>query len=267
MLSLSKCCVTYKPAPTSPIIGSGVESLGQKGATELSKFGKSGWYKASIIASGGLSGGISSKIAGGSFMSGFRQGLMSGGLNHVATMVEAPLAELAGGGKDKATIYIETDGLGHVYVEIGGTVYSYGRYDGSYSPLMGEYGPVGPGVLLKLDGDKALNFIAERTATKPTSAYSVEVDGSKVKAYYDKLYNAGKPLQKKEGYYKYGRVVDTYYVAGPYGNNCTTIAYKALNYGGANIGASQTPTGMNYDFRQSGYIKRGYNPGLSGPKR
>ena len=35
-------------------------------------------------------------------------------------MVDAPMAELAVGGKDKATIYIENDGLGRVDVEIGG---------------------------------------------------------------------------------------------------------------------------------------------------
>lgn len=58
-------------------------------------------------------------------------------------------------------------------------VYSYGRYDGSYSTLMGDSGPVGSGVLLTLERNKALNFIAERTATKPTSPYSVEVDGAK----------------------------------------------------------------------------------------
>lgn len=53
-------------------------------------------------------------------MSAFRQDLMSVGLNHVANMVDAPMAELAVGGKDKATIYIENDGLGRVDVEIGG---------------------------------------------------------------------------------------------------------------------------------------------------
>lgn len=225
------------------------------------------YMKATMIAAGGLSGGIGATIAGGDFWKGMRQGLITSGLNHLAHMIDSPFADYADGGKDKATVYIETDGLGHVYVEIGGTVYSYGRYDGSYSPFMGEYGLVGNGVLLKLEGDKALNFIAERTAKNPTSTYSVEVDGAKVKAYYDKLYNAGKPLQGKDGYYKYGRVVNTYNLVGPGGNNCTTLTYKALNYGGANIGASQTPAGMNYDFRQAEYIKRGYNPGLWGPKQ
>ncbi|MGB6084376.1 hypothetical protein [Moheibacter sp.] len=39
------------------------------------------------IAVGGLSGGLSSAIAGGKFSAGFRQGLITSGLNHVAHSV------------------------------------------------------------------------------------------------------------------------------------------------------------------------------------
>jgi hypothetical protein len=48
-----------------------------------------------------------------------------------------------------AKVYVENDGIGHVYIEVNGTVFSYGRYDGSYSPSSGAFGPVGPGVLNK----------------------------------------------------------------------------------------------------------------------
>ncbi|MGA9212529.1 hypothetical protein [Kaistella sp.] len=37
-----------------------------------------------MLTSGGLSGGISSTIAGGNFWQGMRQGLITSGLNHVA---------------------------------------------------------------------------------------------------------------------------------------------------------------------------------------
>lgn len=37
-----------------------------------------------MIAAGGLSGGLSSTIAGGNFWKGFRQGVITSGLNHVA---------------------------------------------------------------------------------------------------------------------------------------------------------------------------------------
>ncbi|THD29700.1 MAG: hypothetical protein DI588_18450 [Flavobacterium johnsoniae] len=39
-----------------------------------------------MIAAGGLSGGLSSTIAGGKFIDGFRQGVITSGLNHVAHM-------------------------------------------------------------------------------------------------------------------------------------------------------------------------------------
>ena len=47
------------------------------------KFGRD-YMKAAMIASGGLGGGISSTIAGGNFWDGFRQGIITSGLNHVA---------------------------------------------------------------------------------------------------------------------------------------------------------------------------------------
>lgn len=110
---------------------------------------------------------------------------------------------------------------------------------------------------MRLDGEKAANFITDRTSKYPTAKYSVEVDGGKVKS-----------LQGKTGYFKYGRVIDTYSLAGPGGNNCTTIVYKALNYGCTNIGAPQTLAGILYNFRKADYIKQGYNPGrhIWGPK-
>lgn len=100
----------------SSAISSGIESLGQTGEVgtklidgknvefaKLNDFGKSGWYKASIIASGGLSGGISSRIAGGSFIAGFRQGLITSGLNHVASMVAERVGNKGGIKVDKET--------------------------------------------------------------------------------------------------------------------------------------------------------------------
>lgn len=50
------------------------------------KFGNS-YMKAVMVASGGISGGISSSIAGGKFIDGFKQGLITAGLNHVTHLV------------------------------------------------------------------------------------------------------------------------------------------------------------------------------------
>ncbi|MGB6084374.1 MAG: hypothetical protein WBF63_09170 [Moheibacter sp.] len=53
-------------------------------ALNMNSLGSRDIFKAITIASGGLSGGISSTIAGGSFWAGARQGLITSGLNHVA---------------------------------------------------------------------------------------------------------------------------------------------------------------------------------------
>lgn len=249
----------FSSATISSLTSSGIERLGVNKSNELTKFGRSNYFRAVMIASGGITGGISANIAGGNFWMGVRQGLITSGVNHVAHQMQT---------KTYANVYIETDGVGHVYVEIDGVVYSYGRYDGSYSPESGSLAPMGDGVLLILEGENATNFIAERNAKYPTDKYSVKVDGEKVKAYYNKLYDSGTPLIGKDSYYKYGRAIDTYNLIGPGGNNCTTITYKALNFGGANILPAQTPWGMKYDFQQLQYYKQGYDPSRSirGPK-
>jgi hypothetical protein len=45
-----------------------------------------------------------------------------------------------------------------------------------------------------------------------------------------------------------GRIIDTYNLVGPGGNNCSTISYKALRAGGANVGAWQSPADVNRYF-------------------
>gem|GEM_PF-3338793 len=71
------------------LVGSGIGSLGPEGAGYLD----SGVTKASMIVGGGLSGGISSSIAGGDFGQGMLQGLITSGLNHVAHMVVDEIKE------------------------------------------------------------------------------------------------------------------------------------------------------------------------------
>ncbi|NLN34261.1 MAG: hypothetical protein GX159_11800 [Flavobacteriaceae bacterium] len=50
----------------SSLISSGMQISGISGG-QLNKFGQSDWYNAATIAAGGLSGGLSSWIAGGKF--------------------------------------------------------------------------------------------------------------------------------------------------------------------------------------------------------
>ena len=88
-------------------MSSGIEALGTNfsgdgayrginGSYSPNSFGASAGIKAVMIASGGLCGGISSSIAGGSFWKGVREGLITSGLNPVAHMVVDD-----GGGKEK----------------------------------------------------------------------------------------------------------------------------------------------------------------------
>ncbi|WP_436516226.1 RHS repeat-associated core domain-containing protein [Ekhidna sp. To15] len=146
------------------------------------------------------------------------------------------------------TVYVEEDGVGHVYVDVDGTVYSYGRYLGSDSPMLGEFGPVGPGVLIKLKGSAAKNFIKTRTEKYPTRTFSFNGDTKAIRGFFDNLYNSGTPIEGRPS----SRVVDRYYLLG---NNCTTGVCNGLRAGGINVPVIQTPAAfirhmMNY-YNQS----------------
>ena len=60
---------------------------------------------------------------------------------------------------DSVRVYIETVGLGHTWISAGEgdemVVYTYGRYDHTYK---GNALSDGPGVLVRLSGDKAKEF-------------------------------------------------------------------------------------------------------------
>ena len=137
-----------------------------------------------------------------------------------------------------ANVYVETDGIGHAYIEINGTVYSYGRYDGSYSPLSGRFGPAGPGVMMRYKGNEAKDFIKERTGKYPTNVYQINNANFNADAaynYLNNLYWSGEPNSSG------GRVVDTYLLLG---NNCSTVVCDGLRAGGYNINAG-TPSELN----------------------
>ena len=158
-------------------------------------------------------------------------------------------------GDDGVKVYIETDGIGHAYIELNGTIYSYGRYNGSYSPSMGRFGPVGDGVLLKKTGKEAQDFIEKRTKKFPTKVYTYKkINTEKAVNYLEKLYNNGNLNPNGEG-----KIVDTYYLLG---NNCTTTVCNALRAGGINIDIIQTPMGfIDYNNKLMEGIPPSFNPG------
>ncbi|WP_185113851.1 RHS repeat-associated core domain-containing protein [Chryseobacterium indologenes] len=73
----------------SSIQGLGTDFGASKAAGKMmyNNFGKD-LMKTTMIVTGGLSGGISAAIAGGNFWDGFKQGIISAGLNHVAHVVD-----------------------------------------------------------------------------------------------------------------------------------------------------------------------------------
>lgn len=86
----------FASGAVSSLISSGIEAWGNQDVSIATKetpnlmireigprnLLKKDLYNVVLIASGGLSGGVSSCIAGGSFWSGTRQGLLTSGLNH-----------------------------------------------------------------------------------------------------------------------------------------------------------------------------------------
>jgi hypothetical protein len=133
---------------------------------------------------------------------------------------------IRGGHNGTATVYVETDGLGHAYIEVNNTVFSFGRYAGGDSPALGRFDPIGPGILIK----GTHQFATDRMQKFPTNVYQFSnVDANAIYNYLNDIYNCGIPNPGKNGGVYTGL---TYTLLGP---NCTTIVSGALQVGGANI--------------------------------
>lgn len=82
----------------SSLMASGIQSLGinfgvsTDTKTVYNTFGRD-YMKAAMLVMGGLSGGISSSIAGGNFWDGFKQGIITSGLNHLGHLATEGIQE------------------------------------------------------------------------------------------------------------------------------------------------------------------------------
>lgn len=74
----------YAAGAVSSLVSSSIQGLSITNGAPNSFGRNTNLFKATMIASGGLSGGISSSIAGGNFWAGARQGIITSGLNHLA---------------------------------------------------------------------------------------------------------------------------------------------------------------------------------------
>lgn len=93
----------------SSLVSSALTMLSVDANGNSTKLGSSSYYEAVVLASGGLSGGISSSIAGGDFWSGARQGLITSGLNHLAHQMVENDDDVRINTKDK-TVTVERTG-------------------------------------------------------------------------------------------------------------------------------------------------------------
>jgi|GEM_PF-2838777 len=159
--------------------------------------------------------------------------------------------------RGSADVFIETDGIGHAYLRVKGAVFSYGRYNGSYSPALGAFGPVGDGVLLKYTGSQARQFIKSRTSKFPTNQYTISgINANATYNFFNDAYNAGTPLENG------GRLINTYTLLG---NNCATSVCNGLRAGGSSIPVFQTPATLNGFLHKVRRIGNGWNPGALQP--
>jgi RHS repeat-associated protein len=151
----------------------------------------------------------------------------------------------------EAWVYTETDGVGHAFIVVPSSddvkelvVYSYGRYNGSSTPSLGGFGPVGDGVLIKKEGQSAKEYIRERLSLdngKSTFVFEFpKADAEKIRNYFDAQFNNGTPLPTgSKAEQKYGdeaKVVDQYIIAPMFGqkaSNCVTKTCAGIERGGS----------------------------------
>jgi len=142
-------------------------------------------------------------------------------------------------------IYTETTGLGHTFLSVGQgkdlVVYSYGRYTGGDSPESGSADPSGPGVMIKIEGNKAKKYIKHEIKDLNAKAFKInDVKDANVKAAADKIFNSGKELtdeQKEKFKTPYAstdeaKTIDTYDVLY---NNCATKSADILKTAGTEL--------------------------------
>lgn len=147
-------------------------------------------------------------------------------------------------------IYVETEGFGHAFVsvEVNGNliVYTYGRYAGGdkHKHVSGDTDPTGKGVLIRLTGDAAQQYINHEVKDNHASAYEFnDASNEKVMQYYDNLFSSGTKLNPHDASryddnpLNYGtsddaRVINKYFL---FGNNCVTTLIIGIQKGGSKI--------------------------------
>ena len=154
---------------------------------------------------------------------------------------------------DTVRVYTETSGTGHAWMSVGEgenmTVYTYGRYAGTNEKSTGiNTLSDGPGVLVKLEGQAALDYNQQKADNTGSTVFQVlDVTDEQVSNVMEESFNSSDQLPDK-GEYKddnRARVIDDYKLTD---NNCTTKVADALNASGSKSMKSESVLngGPNY---------------------
>ena len=134
-------------------------------------------------------------------------------------------------------LYIQQSGMGHAFVTTGEgsnlTIYTYGRY-GAISDISGSDSgsltPKGEGVLVRLTGENALQYMQDVQKEGKFEIYQIEEAKDKlVSAYFDnKFRNGSSPTDPTKSSFNNpnAKVIDTYSLLK---NNCVTTSLGGIN--------------------------------------
>lgn len=134
-------------------------------------------------------------------------------------------------------LYIQKSGIGHAFVTVGEgrntIVYTYGRYGAlneSSGSDSGVLTPKGEGVLLRLTGDSAEDYLSSVQKEGYFDIFQInEADDSTVSSFYDEKFSAGSsPTEPTKSSFNNpnARVINTYSL---FNNNCVTTSLEGIN--------------------------------------
>ena len=139
---------------------------------------------------------------------------------------------------DSVRVYIETVGLGHTWISAGEgmemVVYTYGRYDHTYkgNPLSD-----GPGVLVRLSGDKAKEFNDHKQSEGKMTVFTLpDVNDNDIMNIANELFDSSGqlPSERSKRYANDpdAHIIDEYSL---FNNNCTTFVSDLIKMSGSKV--------------------------------
>lgn len=164
---------------------------------------------------------------------------------------------------DSTRVYTESNGLGHTWMSVGEgndmIVYSYGRYNGTEKGQKGKsFGTNlsnGDGVLLRLTGENAKEYMADKNEGGMSTFVITDISDSDIQKNVDDIfYSSTKIPDNPKGKYfnnSSARVIDNYVL---WNNNCTTFVSDILNNTGSSALMGMTlyinPYGISTTFME-----------------